>query len=351
MSRALTRAGVACTILTTDVGLSPERVRELGHAEVVVCPSFWKRFFAPRVTYGEIRELVRWADVIHLMNHWSLLNALVYLAASRLGKPYVVCPAGALPIYGRSTVLKTLYNWIVGYALVRGARFCIAITPAEIPHFERYGVPREKIRVIPNGIVLDDLPPPDPSSFRRRYALSDAPTILFVGRLNHIKGPDILLEAFANLKDALPSHQLVFIGPDGGMMTTLKAMAEQQGVADRVRFLGYVGGADKYQAYFSASLLVIPSRQEAMSIVVLEAGAAGTPVLLTDQCGFSEIGQQQAGDVVGASVAELEKGLLRMLGDPVALQRMGATLKKYVEQRFLWDNLVPSYLALYGQCL
>lgn len=350
MSRALAKAGVACMVLTTDAGLTPERVSGLGAVELTVCPCIWKRFFVPRIPYRKIRALVERADVVHLMGHWSVLNAIVYLIASRMNKPYAVCPAGALPVYGRSKILKTIYNWLVGYRLIRNARHCIAVTPAEVPQFERYGVPPEKVHVIPNGIAPEDLPAPDPSSFRTRHALGDAPSILFVGRLNHIKGPDLLLEAFCNQKDALDGYQLVFVGPDGGLLATLQDMARQRGVAERVRFVGFVGGADKYQAYFAAKLLVIPSRQEAMSIVVLEAGATGTPVLLTDQCGISEVAQYGGGEVVEASVAGLEKGLLSLLRDRAALERMGAALKTYVERTYLWDNLVPRYLALYRQC-
>jgi len=351
MSRALANAGVDCKVLTTDVGLTPARVRELGRAEVVACPCVWRRFFIPRFSYRKIREIVEQADVVHLMGHWSVLNAIVYLIASRTKRPYVVCPAGALPVYGRSKTLKRIYNWVIGRQLIRRAKFCIAITPAEIPDFQRYGVPRERIHVIPNGIVLDDLPAPDPMSFRKKHALGAAPSILFVGRLNHIKGPDLLLQAFCNVADSLTDHQLVFVGPDGGMLATLKEIAHRQGMANRVRFLGFVGGTDKYQAYFASKLLVIPSRQEAMSIVVLEAGATGTPVLLTDQCGFSEIGEYHAGEVVKATVSDLQNGLRHMLSDPAALKGMGAALKGYVERRYLWDNLVPSYLALYRQCL
>ena len=351
MSRTLAHAGVACTVLTTDAGLTPERVRKLDRVEVIALPCIWRRFFVPKFSYRKIRKTVERVDVVHLMGHWSVLNAIVYLVASRAKKPYVVCPAGALPIYGRSKALKRIYNWVVGRRLVRRAKFCIAITPAEIPDLLRYGVPRERIHVIPNGFVADDLPAPDPVSFRKRHGLGPQPTILFVGRLNHIKGPDLLLEAFANLKDALSAYQLVLIGPDGGMLATLREMAERHGVADKVHFPGFVGGADKYQAYFAATILVIPSRQEAMSIVVLEAGATGTPVLLTDQCGFSEIGQLQAGEVVGATVSELERGLLHMLNDLDALARMGLALKAYVERKFLWENLAPRYLDLYRQCL
>jgi glycosyltransferase involved in cell wall biosynthesis len=351
MSRALAKGGIPCTVLTTDVGLTPERVSDLSPVEVVVFPCISKRFFIPKLSYRKVRQIVANADVIHLMGHWSVLNAIVYLIGSRLNKRYVVCPAGALPVYGRSKLLKKIYNWVIGYKLIANANCCIAVTREEITHFQNYGVPRNRVHVIPNGIMPEDLPAPDPCAFREKYGLGSAPIILFVGRLNQIKGPDLLLEAFCNLKNVLVDFQLVFIGPDGGMLARLKAIAEGAGVAEKVRFLGFIGGADKYQAYFASDLLVIPSRQEAMSIVVLEAGMTGTPVLLTDQCGFRDVEECEGGKIVEASVCGLETGLLRMLDNHADLERMGSALKTYVEEKYLWDNLVHRYLALYRQCL
>lgn len=347
MTRAFAKAGVQCMVLTTDAGLTQARISAFGAVEVTILPCIWRRFFVPSFSLRKIRALVERADVVHLMGHWSVLNAIVYMVASHMSKPYAVCPAGALPVFGRSKILKRLYNRLVGYRLIRGAKHCIAVTPAEIPHFESYGVPRERIHVIPNGIAIEDVPAPDPSSFRAKHALGTAPAIVFVGRLNPIKGPDLLLEAFANAKDALDGYQLVFVGPDGGLLTALQETARRRGVTDRVRFLGFVGGSEKYQAYFAARLLAIPSRQEAMSIVVLEAGATGTPVLLTDQCGIPEVAEYGGGEVVEATVAGLERGLLSMLRDPAALAHKGAALKSYVEKTYLWDNLAPRYLALY----
>ncbi len=349
MSRALARAGVACTVLTTDVGLTPARIRALGAVELTALPCIWRRFYVPRISLRKIAALLERADAVHLMGHWSLLNAIVYLVATRMNKPYAVCPAGALPVYGRSRLLKRIYNRVVGYRLIRGARHCIAVTAAEIEHFAHYGVPPEKVHVIPNGIAMDDVPAPDTSAFRSKHGLGTAPAIVFVGRLNSIKGPDLLLEAFCNVMDQLPDYQLVFVGPDGGMLAALQETTRRRGATARVRFLGFVGGAEKYQAYYAARLLAIPSRQEAMSIVVLEAGATGTPVLLTDQCGIPEVAAHGGGEVVAATVVALERGLLSMLRDTAALARKGAALRSYVEKTYLWDNLVPRYLALYRQ--
>jgi len=174
---------------------------------------------------------------------------------------------------------------------------------------------------------------------------------MFMGRLNDIKGPDLLLQAFCNLKNKLKDYHLVFAGPDGGMLAKLKAKVEEFKLNDRVRFLGYLGGVDKSQAYYAAELLAIPSRQEAMSIVVLEAGITGTPVLLTDQCGFDEIAHIGGGQVVPASVNGLQKGLVEILSNPTQLKLMGENLEKYIYEHFTWDAIIDKYMKLYYKIL
>ena len=84
-----------------------------------------------------------------------------------------------------------------------------------------------------------------------------------------------------------------------------------------------------------------------MSIVVLEAGISGKPVLLTDQCGFDEIARINGGLVVPASIDGLKQGLKVMLGDPEKLSVMGRDLQQFVKQRFDWAVIVNQYLDLY----
>jgi glycosyltransferase involved in cell wall biosynthesis len=307
----------------------------------------WQRFFVPKFRYAEIEDLVRKADIIHLMNHWTFLNALVYFIAQRLKKPYVVCPAGVLLIYGRSRIKKTLYNWFVGNRLIRRAAKHIAITADEIPQFRNYGVQDDSITIIPNGIDPGDFSDNQVDDFRNKFGLGRAPFILFMGRLNSVKGPDLLLRAFCNLRDHLVPYHLVFAGTDENMAAELRAMAAQYNVEDRIHFLGYVGGLDKSRAYYAADLLVIPSRREAMSIVVLEAGITGTPVLMTDQCGFNEIAETGGGMVVPASVEGIENGLVDMLRQPSSLKMKGQKLKAFVSKSFLWDSIVARYVHLY----
>jgi glycosyltransferase involved in cell wall biosynthesis len=351
LSRFLARAGAECAILTLDVGLSPERIAALHPVKVTALRCVMPRFYLFRLPEPRLDELVRWADVVHLMGHWTMINALVYWAAHKLGNPYVVCPAGALPIYGRSRTLKTAYNRIIGTRIIRNADTCVAIGSNEIAHFSSYGVSPDGIDLIPNGIDPDDFRNNDGESFRQKFGLSRAPFVLFLGRLNRIKGPDLLLTAFGSIAAALPDTHLVFAGPDNGMLGMLRQLATRFGIENRAHFIGPIRGQDKSRALHAACLLAVPSRQEAMSIVALEAGACGTPVLITDQCGFDEITESGGAIVVPADEAGLRGGLATLLKHPHELAIMGAKLREFVLQRYLWSHTAKRYLELFARVI
>jgi glycosyltransferase involved in cell wall biosynthesis len=350
ISRHLVRQGIDCTILTTDLGLFADRIRSLEGVDVVSFPCLISRFYLPRFSLSRIAELVERADVVHLINHWSLMNALVYLEIRKQKKPYVICPAGALPIFGRSRSLKKIYNALVGRALVRNADRMIAVSVNEVPEYLRYGGKAERVAVIPNGIDRQDFANYDRAGFLARHGLPDRPSILFVGRLNRIKGPDLLLRAFLQLERKFSDWQLVLAGPDEGMRAELEAMVSAAGGAGRVFFTGFVAGTEKSAAYHAADLLVIPSRQEAMSIVALEAGICGTPVLLTDQCGFPEVESAGGGLVVGASADALRAGLQLILAlAPEERAAMGRRLRVLVEEEYLWESVIKKLITIYEQ--
>jgi glycosyltransferase involved in cell wall biosynthesis len=347
VSRYLAKAGVDTTILTTDVGLNNDRLKELGTVRVVALKCLNTRFYIPKVSFSQITDILAGQDIIHLTSHWTILNAFVYFAARALHKPYVVCPAGALSIYGRSKFVKHIYNCVVGHRILRNAAGYIAITANEKTQFEAYRISPERIAVIPNGVQTDNGVASDTAAFRQRFDIDENPLILFVGRLHHIKGPDLLLEAFAGLKERFPAAHLVFAGPDDGMLILLKKMAHQSGLEKRVHFAGYMAGSEKHAAYRTADLLVIPSRQEAMSIVALEAGIIGTPVLLTNQCGFPEIAVIGGGECVDPTSSAIQQSLAALLADRQKLKAMGARLQAYVRTHFTWDMTAAKYIDLY----
>jgi len=349
MSLSLVRAGVECTILTTGIGITDERSQQLGEVRLITLPCIWKRFFIVQFSWRHLKDLIAGVDVIHLMGHWSMLNVLVAHLARQTGTPYVVCPAGELSLFGRSRWIKQLFNFIVGHRILREAAGHIAVTPDEIPAYERYGIKAQRVTVIPNGINAIDFSVDDVNQFKDRFGFGGAPFILFMGRLNPIKGPDLLLEAFCSIAHKYSELHLVFAGPDGGLLDSLKKMTCEHGLTDRVHFIGYVSGHDKTEAYRAAEFLVIPSRLEAMSIVVLEAGIVGTPVLLTDRCGFDAVAKVGGGQIVAATANDLATGLESMLENPAVLKTMGVRLQFHVRQNFIWEVIVEQLLDLYKQ--
>jgi glycosyltransferase involved in cell wall biosynthesis len=200
---------------------------------------------------------------------------------------------------------------------------------------------------MPNGICASAFRNHDTAAFRLRHRLGDRPFILFMGRMNRIKGPDLLLDAFLSAADRFRDIDLVFAGPDGGLADELRRRAAEHVAGGRVRFLGYLDGDEKSQAYHAAELLVVPSRSEAMSIVALEAGICGKPVLMTDRCGFDEVAEVGGGCIVLPDVAGIAAGLVSLLNDRRALPSLGRRLSRFVAEHYAWARLATRYIELY----
>jgi glycosyltransferase involved in cell wall biosynthesis len=115
-----------------------------------------------------------------------------------------------------------------------------------------------------------------------------------------------------------------------------------------VKFVGWLGGRDKVAAYRAADLVVIPSRQEAMSLVALEAGACGKPVLMTDRCGF-DAAVDAGGAVAVPPEAACLAGALRELLLGGRLDELGARLRDLVLREYVWDAAVRRYAAVFGR--
>jgi glycosyltransferase involved in cell wall biosynthesis len=349
LALALHRANVACTVLCTELGLGDKRKAELRDIDLIAVPTLLRRFLTPLVSYRRIKDLVADADVVHVTGHWSVLGAMVCLIALKLGRPYVYCPAGSLRVFGRSALLKRIFNWVVGKRIVQGAARCLAVTNLERQQFTEYGVDESRVELLPNGVHYPAQATVNPQAFRDGYGLPEGQIVLFLGRLSPIKGPDLLLAAFAKIATKLGSTHLVIAGPDGELSGQLRSFVIEAGLSTRVLFTGFLAGQEKQDALAAASLLVVPSRQEAMSLVALEAGLCGTPVLLTDQCGFDEVQELDGGRVVAVDVDALAEGLQFMLQDPERLNAQGQRLRAAILSHYTWDGLTQQALVLYSK--
>ena len=310
---------------------------------------FNERFPLPIPNIFKIAKLVRNADLVHLTSFWTLLNAYVYIVCKIYSRNYVICPAGALIIFGRSKLIKFIYYQLIGKHIIKDCSAIISITKKEKKQFIERNIPLSKIFNIPNGIDLNSnasnkLCKIDNFNFKK-----NKPYILFVGRLHFIKGPDILLEAFNSIADKIPKYNLIFAGGDCGMEKELKKEAKKSRFAERIHFIGFISGQEKNNLYKNADLLVIPSRSEAMSLVVLEAAFHGLESIFTDQCGLNELSNRKLGICVKANSNEISNSIINYIKSKK--NKKNLKLIEYVSNNFNWDKVSNKYIKVFKKIL
>ena len=318
LAHALKELGHDVCLVATDYNFGPPALNETAGFNTVLLRTLVSRFFVPAFDQTQLDIALQNASLVHLMGHWSVLNIWLARHAKKQSIPYVVCPAGALPPFGRSKFIKALFHFLFGKRLLRDAAKVIAVTAKEAANLAAFGVPSEKILIVPNGVPEHFFAVTRSDEVRNQPTLSSAPYILFVGRLNPIKGPDLLLQAYLKSGLATRGIHLDLAGPDEGMKESLAYAAREAGVETSVHFLGFLDQQSKQRAYSGALFLAIPSRSEAMSLVALEAAAMGRPVLLTDCCGFDEVASIGGGLVVPVDANAISEALLKLTAFPPA---------------------------------
>jgi glycosyltransferase involved in cell wall biosynthesis len=353
LSKHLALLGHECTILTTKQGWDEKHIAGLGNVDVVALPYTSERYKIPLGLMAWLNNHIHEFDVVHLGMNWTIINAISYLFLRYYKRPYLFSAMGWLSIDGRSKVFKFFYKKIFSRAMVRNASLCIAITNREVNDYLSIGANRNKIMLIPNGVIIENQLTEDAFNFFRiKNNIDQRPIILFIGRLNLIKGPDLLLKAFAAASCLFPGYQLIIAGNDfGGFLAELKRLSADLSLDDKVTFIGPIFGTEKQSAYCSADLFVIPSRFDTMTIVALEAAVNGTPVLLTDQCDFLELQESGGGLVVKATIDGLQTGLKTLLSNKEQLTEMGNNAKKYVTDKYNWLNISNQFIIAFNNAI
>jgi D-inositol-3-phosphate glycosyltransferase len=212
-----------------------------------------------------------------------------------------------------------------------------------------YGARRERIEVIPGGVDLERFQPLDRAIARQVLGLSGE-VLLFVGRMDPIKGLDVLLRAVALLK-ARPALQLVVVGGSGneGELRRNRALVDELGLAERVQFRGAAPHEELPLYYNAADLAVIPSRYESFGLAAVEALACGTPVVASHVGGLPTIVRDgENGLLVPWRTPEtFAERIAALLDDPDRLTALAARARPSV-LRFGWDAVALRVADLYS---
>ena len=372
LAEGLAARGHAVTVLTADWGLD-QRLRQLPNEPPGEHYAFGRKRTAAGVTaiylgnwlhyraaswnpalsrflHARLQEF----DVVHIFGLYDMLGPCVAAACREEKIPYVVEPIGMYVPRVRSLWLKRMYHRVLGREMLAGASVIVTTAEQEQSDLIAGGIPKEKIVLRRNGVEGPQVPP-ERGRFREALGIPpEAKLLLFLGRLSEKKSPQLLLQAFAKIiaSETLgqaPMH-VAFVGPDeAGMLAKLKKMAASIAPPGRIHFSPALADTPKWQAYRDADIFVLPSQNENFGNTAAEAAAAGTPVIVTDQCGIAPLLAGVAGLVVKHDEIALANALQELLHDETLYARLQAgcaTVRDALDWNQPIEQMVNIYAAL-----
>ena len=359
LARRLTARGHEVTVLTTNLLTKSSKLgnkteeREVDGIRTVYLNSVARYHWvgiAPEV-FGYLSRELPGFDVVHLYGYREFINLAVARRARATRKPYVLQALGTTARMKRSLGKKLVYDTLFGSSILKNAAALIAKSDVERRQYEAVGIPSERVALIPNGMEIpEEARRVVPGNFRKAHGIAEDETLLlFLGRIDPIKGLDLLIKAFARVKGA--RVRLAVVGPDEGLRGEFERLARERGVGDSVVFTGGLYGAQKWEAYTDADMYVLPSVFENFPRTVLEAMGCDMPVILTDRCGIAPQIKDRAGLVVPYDEGTLAGAIRRLVDDAGLRERLAEGGKRVLEEEFSWEPVVEKVEALYGRAL
>ena len=305
------------------------------------------------LSYGmmqAVKRNLREFDVVHVHSWQQFPDVLVHHFATKYGVPYVLQVHGSLPRIMVKQRLKWIYDVFLGYKLLKDASKVIALSQTEAEQYKTFGVPAEKIAIVPNGIDLTEYSDlPSKGSFKKKFGLDkNEKIVLYLARIHPIKGLDILVKAFASVLKEQKNLKLVIVGPDEGFLDKIKTLIQELGITANVIIVGPLYGKNKLKAFVDAEVYVLPSRYDAFPMSLLEAIACKTPIITTTKCEISSY-LESCGVIVEPAPNSIAEGLRKILLHPELRETFNKNCEKII-QIFSIEKVVSQIEAVYQDC-
>ena len=303
---------------------------------------------------SDIGRLISEADVVHLHGLWTGQNWSAGKAARKAGKPYIITPHSMMMPWAwqRSRLKKKLAGMMFEHANLRGAVLLHALSQGEADAIRALGF-NSRIELVPNGLhtaTFANLPAPD--SFIQRFPETrDKRWILFLGRISEQKG---IIEAMRGCFDAAAAgkqfHLIVAGNDEFGLQKLLETAVRRKGLEGRVTFTGVLDRPTVLSVLSRTTLLLQPSKSEGLSLSILEAMAAGVPVLISPACNMPEVESHGAGRIVEPERGAISSALKQLFSlSPPELASMGARGRDLARNRYDWSKVLPEYRKMYAK--
>jgi glycosyltransferase involved in cell wall biosynthesis len=273
-------------------------------------------------------------DVLH--GHGAKAGAFIRLKGSSDSTIRVYTPHGGSLHYPLNTLKGALYSRLERALMNNTDLFLFESAFARDTYQRTIGIPKGLVRCVFNGVTADEF---DPVT-----VAADATDVVYVGEFRHIKGADLLIDAVARLHADGKPVTLTLAG-DGEEIGALKAQIHKLGLGEAVRFIGHVKA--RY-GFSKGRVLIVPSRGDSMPYVVIEAAAAGIPMMAANVGGIPEIFGTHtealfAPNIVGAMADAIEIAM----EDPAAALARAKSLRERIFLHFSQKAMVEGVLAGY----
>ncbi|MFI9813092.1 D-inositol-3-phosphate glycosyltransferase [Saccharothrix variisporea] len=318
--------------------------------------------FTAGVLRAEARQEPGHYDVVH--SHYWLSGQVGWLARERWGVPLVHTAHTLAKVKNANLASCDAPEprlRVIGEEQVAAeADLLVANTDVEAGELVKlYDADPAKVAVVPPGVDLDRFTPGDRDAARAALGLrEDAVVLAFVGRIQPLKAPDVLVNAAAELLRREPHLRdrlvvLVVGGPSGSGMKTpesLRELAGHLGISDVVRFLPPQGGEALARVYRAADVVAVPSHNESFGLVALEAQACGTPVVAAAVGGLPVAVRDGVSGllVAGHEPDAWAKTLAELVLHPAYREELASNAVGHA-RRFSWDRTTDSLLAGYAR--
>ena len=288
------------------------------------------------LVWTRFQRLIRRLKPEVLHGHGAKAGAFIRLKTAAEGMIRVYTPHGGSLHYPLTTLKGNVYARVERALMNSTDLFLFESAFARDTYQRTIGIPKGLVRCVFNGVTADEFDPV--------VKAEDATDLLYVGEFRHIKGADLLIDALARLRADGRPVTLTLAG-DGEESENLKAQVQRLGLGDAVRFIGHVKA--RY-GFSKGSLLVVPSRGDSMPYVVIEAAAAGIPMVAANVGGIPEIfGSHTDALFAPNNAAAMADAIETARDDPAAALERARSLRERIFLHFSQKAMVEGVLAGY----
>lgn len=307
----------------------------------------------PGITFSLLKKVQKF-DIIHIHDIRSFQGLMAAIIATKKKVPYIYQPHGSFfSVPPKSTIKKFarfIMDNLIANKLVRNAAKILALNSTEYNLFKKYlGIPSDKIVILPNGLDTKKYTRKTSDQFGGKNNLRTQNIILYLGRINRLKGIDLLLKSFSILLKSYPiSATLVLAGPDDGYLSETIKLAKCLEISKCVQIMGFLTEIEKLEVLSSASIFVLPSFT-GFPITFLEACALGVPIITTTLGDSLEWIDGNVGIVTSPNPEELAAAIYNLLSNEPLRLTMAKNCIETVTMEFTIESVVKKLLAVYRE--